>query len=115
MECAPGGLFVIIGRRTFSAAQNFSTYLDFHTNAIFVGEPTGSCPTFNGESIEFTLPNTGTRVNISDLLWQSGWPMDRRPWIPPDLYARPHSRPTALAAMSALEAIARDIENPTST
>jgi hypothetical protein len=107
----PGKLFVIIGRRTFSAAQNFSTYLDFHTEAIFVGEPTGSAPTVNGESIEFTLLNTGTRVNISDLLWQSGWPWDRRPWIPPDLYAPPTFAAYREGRDVALEAIAREIAN----
>jgi len=45
-----GRLFVIIGRRTLSAAQNMSTYFERYTNAIFVGEPTGSSlrrsPTF---------------------------------------------------------------------
>jgi hypothetical protein len=108
---ARGRLFVIIGRRTFSAAQNFSTYLDLHTAATFVGEPTGSCPTFNGESVEFTLPCTGTRVNISDLLWQSGWPDDRRPWIPPDLYAPPTFAAYREGRDVALEAIAREIAN----
>ncbi len=109
---ARGKLFVIIGRRTFSAAQNFATYLDLHTAAIFVGEPTGSCPTFNGESIEFTLPITGTRVNISDLLWQSGWPWDRRPWIPPDLYAPPTFAAYREGRDVCLEAIAEEIANP---
>jgi hypothetical protein len=32
-----GKLFVIIGRRTFSAAQNAATYIERHTNATFVG------------------------------------------------------------------------------
>jgi hypothetical protein len=41
-----GKLFVIIGRRTFSAAQNAATYIERHTNATFVGEPTGSSPNF---------------------------------------------------------------------
>ena len=36
----PGKLFVIIGRRTFSACQNLVNELDNYTNAIFVGEPT---------------------------------------------------------------------------
>lgn len=41
-----GALFVIIGRNTFSAAQNSATLLDRHTHAVFVGEPTGSRPSF---------------------------------------------------------------------
>ena len=40
-----GRLFVIIGRATFSAAQNGATMIERHTEAIFVGEPTGSSPT----------------------------------------------------------------------
>jgi hypothetical protein len=110
---ARGRLFGIIGRRTFSAAQNFATYLDLHTQVIFAGEPTGSKPTFNGESVEFQLPWSGTRVNISDLVWQSGWPWDRRPWIPPDLFVSPSFAAYAAGRDEALEAIAREIEYPT--
>ena len=44
-----GKLFVIIGRRVFSAAQNAATLFERHTNAMFVGEPTGSSPNYVGE------------------------------------------------------------------
>lgn len=108
-----GKLFVIIGRRTWSAAQNLATYLDFHTKAIFVGEPTGSSPNFTGESVEFRLPWSGTRVNVSDLFWQSGWPWDRRPWIPPDLLTPPGWEAYRAGRDVALEAIEREIANPT--
>src|SRR5262249_16818710 len=46
-----GKLFVVIGRNTFSAAQNTTTDIEMHTNATFVGEPTGSSPNFIGETI----------------------------------------------------------------
>jgi hypothetical protein len=39
-----GSLYVIIGRMTCSAAQNIATMLQQHTNATFVGEPSGSPP-----------------------------------------------------------------------
>jgi tetratricopeptide (TPR) repeat protein len=84
-----GRLFVIIGRKTFSAAQNGASLMNRHTEAIFVGEPTGSSPTFVGESIEFELPYSGAWANVSDLLWQSTWPMDYRIWIAPTLYTPP--------------------------
>jgi tetratricopeptide (TPR) repeat protein len=84
-----GRLFVIIGRGTFSAAQNFTSLLEKHTAALFVGEPTGSSPTFVGETVEFELPYSKTQVNVSDLLWQGTWPMDYRIWIAPALYAPP--------------------------
>jgi len=90
-----GMLFVIIGRRTFSAAQNTVTAIDRELNAIFVGEPTGSRPNFIGETIPFMLPYSKVGVNVSDLYWQTSWPEDHRTWIAPDIYA-----PATFAAFS---------------
>ncbi|MBI3407315.1 MAG: hypothetical protein HY040_03030 [Planctomycetes bacterium] len=84
-----GKLFVITGRFTFSAAQNCTTDIEAHTNALFVGEPTGASPSFIGESIRFDLPYSKMTGTISDLLWQRSWPMDYRTWIAPQLYAPP--------------------------
>lgn len=84
-----GGLFIIVGRNTFSAAQNTATLLDRHTHAVFVGEPTGSRPNFVGETAPFRLPYSGLRVNVSDLYWQTSWPLDHRGAIAPDIYAPP--------------------------
>ncbi len=84
-----GKLFVIIGRRTFSAAQNTTTFIERHTKAIFVGEPTGSRPNFVGEETPFVLPYSKILVNVSDLYWQSSWPTDYRTWIAPQIYTPP--------------------------
>ena len=84
-----GNLYVIIGRRTYSAAQNTSTYLERFTNPIFVGEPTGSSPNFVGEEEPLILPYSKMPINVSDLFWQSSWPTDRRNWIAPLLYTPP--------------------------
>lgn len=84
-----GALFIIIGRMTFSAAQNTVTAIERETNAIFVGEPTGSRPNFIGEGIEFELPYSKVQANASDLFWQTSWPSDYRTWIAPDIYAPP--------------------------
>jgi hypothetical protein len=84
-----GKLFVIIGRRTFSAAQNGATLIERHTDAIFVGEPTGASPNFVGEDIPFQLPYSKLWANVSDLYWQSSWPMDYRTWIAPHIYTPP--------------------------
>ncbi|MGH3679325.1 MAG: tetratricopeptide repeat protein [Natronosporangium sp.] len=100
-----GHLFVIIGRHTFSAAQNFTTALDRHTNAIFVGEPTGSRPNFVGETIPFELPYSKLQANVSDLYWQSSWPFDHRSWIAPDLYAPPSFEAFAANRDVAMEAV----------
>lgn len=84
-----GNLFVIIGRRTFSAAQNTTTELERRTQAILVGEPTGSNPNFIGESIVVRLPYSGWVMSPSDLWWQHSMPMDYRVWTHPQLYAPP--------------------------
>jgi tetratricopeptide (TPR) repeat protein len=84
-----GALFVIIGRLTFSAAQNTATAIGRETEPIFVGEPTGSRPNFNGETIPFELPYSKLRANVGDLFWQTSWPEDHRTWIAPDIYAPP--------------------------
>jgi hypothetical protein len=84
-----GALFVIIGRLTFSAAQNTVTAIERETGAIFVGEPTGSRPNFIGERIDFELPYSKVRANAADLYWQTSWPTDYRTWTAPDIYAPP--------------------------
>jgi hypothetical protein len=93
-----------IGRRTFSAAQNTATAIERETNAIFVGEPTGSRPNFIGETIPFQLPYGKTLVNVADLCWQTSWPMDHRPWIAPELYAPPPRATRAAADLRVLPA-----------
>jgi hypothetical protein len=84
-----GKLFVIIGRRTYSAAQNLATYLERYTNATFVGEPTGSSPNFVGEEAPITLPYSKVMANVSHLFWQSSWPQDQRIWLAPQIYVPP--------------------------
>lgn len=100
-----GQLFVIIGRRTFSAAQNAATLIERNTSAIFVGEPTGSSPNFIGEEIPFELPYSKLMANVSDLYWQSSWPFDYRTWIAPVLYAPPSFELYRANRDPALEAI----------
>jgi hypothetical protein len=101
-----GKLFVIIGRRTFSAAQNAATYFERYTNATFVGEPTGSSPNFVGEEMPFILPYTKIVANVSDLSWKTGWPQDYRTWIAPQLYTPPTFAMYRAGRDPAMEAIA---------
>lgn len=79
----PGKVFVITGRHTFSAAQNFVNTFEKFTNAVFVGEPTGATPNHYGDASEFTLPNSGIVVRASTLWWQDMDPRDTRPWTGP--------------------------------
>lgn len=104
-----GSLFVIIGRRTYSAAQNITSFLDLHTDAIFVGEPTGSSPSFIGETSYWTLPYSKIEMNISDLYWVGTWPGDYRIWTAPAIYTPPtfaayrENRDPAMEAILALD------------
>jgi tetratricopeptide (TPR) repeat protein len=100
-----GHLFVIIGRRTFSAAQNAATLLQRFTNATFVGEPTGSSPNFVGEDDPFVLPYSKLKVNVSTLAWQSSIPQDKRSWIAPLIYVPPTFAAYRAKRDEALEAI----------
>jgi hypothetical protein len=86
----PGALFVIVGRNTFSAAMCCVGHIDRNTEAIFVGEPTGSSPNFIGESaVQIKLPYSKLRGSVSDLYWQNTVAMDYRTWIAPQIYAQP--------------------------
>lgn len=80
-------LFVIIGRRTFSAAQQLANQLDWWTQATFVGEPTGQRVSQYGDSDRIVLANSGFSVHISTLFHQAPDPRDNRVFIPPDIYA----------------------------
>ncbi len=82
-----GALFVIIGRRNFSAAQNLINDIANYTDAIFVGEPTASPANFFGDATSIVLPNSKLRVSASTLWWQDADPRDRRIWTAPDLAA----------------------------
>ncbi len=79
----PGRLFVITGRITFSAAQNYVNDLEQYTSAIFVGEPTGEHPNAYGDARPVELPNSKFTPRISTLYWQDLDPRDARPWTAP--------------------------------
>jgi len=81
----PGGLYVLIGPATFSAAQNLANRLERETYALFVGAPTGLSPNHYGDSKIFTGPSTGLTAMVSTLSWYDSYPQDKRLWIMPDL------------------------------
>jgi tetratricopeptide (TPR) repeat protein len=78
-------IFVLPGRHTFSAAQNFVNWVERLTDAVFVGEPTGSRPNFTGETTPVTLPYSGLQGSISSRYWQDSHSNDDRLWIAPDI------------------------------
>jgi hypothetical protein len=58
-------LFVITGRRTFSAAMTNAIDFKKQTNATIIGEPPGERPNSWSENDEFTLPNSKLMVSYS--------------------------------------------------
>ncbi|MGH9947977.1 MAG: S41 family peptidase [Pyrinomonadaceae bacterium] len=82
-----GHFFVIIGRQTFSAAQNLVNSLEKNTNAVFVGEPTGSHVNMYGDARRFTLPNSKLTVRASTLWHQDNIELDKRTFTAPQVSA----------------------------
>ncbi|MGE0352091.1 MAG: hypothetical protein AB7I33_11005 [Gemmatimonadales bacterium] len=108
----PGGVFVITGRRTYSAAMNLVNELETYSNATFAGEPTGSPPNFFGDHEPLTLPNSGLALNISTLWWQTANPRDQRPFIAPGIYAETGSEDYRTNLDPVMAAILRRITQP---
>ena len=60
-----GGLYVVVGRRTFSAAMVNAIDFRKETNAVLVGEPIGERPNSYSENDEMTLPHSRLVVSYS--------------------------------------------------
>ena len=86
-----GNVFVLMGRETFSAAQNLLTDITKYTNAILVGEPSGSKPNHIGEAGWFKLPYSGLMGLISTQFHQTSKAEDNRNWIAPHIPISPLS------------------------
>ena len=80
-----GKIFVLMGRGTFSAAQNLLTEITKFTNAILVGEPSGSKPSFIGEAGWFKLPYSGLLGIVASQYHQTSKAEDFRQWIAPHI------------------------------
>lgn len=101
----PDRLFVITGRRTFSAAMNLTRDLAQWTNATLVGEPTGNASFFFGDHVQVPLPASGITLNVSTLPWPPYDPRDRRDFVAPALYTPPNSADYRAGTDPALRAI----------
>ena len=82
-----GRLFVLVGKRTYSAAVIFLTELVVHTNAIVLGDPP-ACP-FNFFSDAVSrghLPNSGFELMVASRQIDNAWSPDTV-YYPPDIPA----------------------------
>ena len=80
-----GVLYVLVGRRTFSAAGNLAAALERRTRATFAGEPTGSAPIHFGDNVSILLPRSKVIGRLATRLWRDDLPGVNRPAIEPDL------------------------------
>jgi hypothetical protein len=80
-----GKLFVLTGRKTFSAAICFASQLQMRSQAIFVGEPAGDAPSGPGDAETYSLPNSKARATLSHLFWNNTFSLDKRIELTPDL------------------------------
>lgn len=87
-----GKLFAIIGRRVFSAGGYLAQRLQYTTNAIFVGEPTGTSVNGYGEHDVISLPNSGLDVLVSSAFYQNGFEQDNRQAVEPQLPVKVFAR-----------------------
>ena len=60
-----GGLYVILGRQTYSSAVLNAVEFDHKTHATFVGESPSSVPNHYGDVSSFILPNSKLRIDYS--------------------------------------------------
>jgi len=84
---APGHLYVITGRYTFSAAMNNAAQFRTATHATLVGEPPGEVPNSYQERRSFRLPHSHLLVNYSSAYYRF-LPTDQ-PALVPDHLAAP--------------------------
>jgi len=82
-----GRTFVLVGRRTFSAAQMLVNELEQYTRVTIVGEPTGSRPDSFGDPRKVRLKNSGLTLRVSRLHWSSYMAFDERESTVPDFVA----------------------------
>ncbi|MGE5592462.1 MAG: S41 family peptidase, partial [Betaproteobacteria bacterium] len=64
-EIFRGEVYVLTSWRSFSAAVDFAAILRDNSLAKVVGAPTGGTPTEYGDTLSFSMPNTGWRFSVS--------------------------------------------------
>lgn len=87
-----GCLFVLVGKRTYSAAVIFLTEMVEHTNAIVIGDPP-ACPFnfFSDAEVRGRLPNSGFQLAVASRQVDNAWSPDTV-YFPPDIPAPFSSR-----------------------
>jgi|GEM_PF-1390742 len=64
-ELFRGEVYVLTSWHSFSAAVDFAAILQDNRLARVIGAPTGGTPTEYGDTLSFSMPNTGWRFSVS--------------------------------------------------
>lgn len=101
-----GHLYVLTGRRSFSAAVLLVAEMMIHTNALLVGEPSGASQNMFSDMVNRgTLPNSGAVLFVSSEYFNIAWPAGKNHAIPPHFPAPFSSADFFSGKDPALEAI----------
>ena len=101
-----GHLYVLTGRRSFSAAVLLVAEMMLHTRALLVGEPCGAAQNMFSDMVNLgTLPNSGTVLVVSSEYFNIAWPAGKNHTIPPHFPAPFSSTDFFSGKDPALEAI----------
>jgi hypothetical protein len=76
-------VYVLLGRRTYSAAANFLTDLERLADPVFVGEPSSECCALFGDPASVRLPYSRIQGEFTAMKWNLSYPMDQRREITP--------------------------------
>jgi hypothetical protein len=101
----PDHLFVITGRRTFSAAMVNAIDFKKRTHATIIGEPPGEKPNSYSENDEMELPHSGLIISYSTRYYQ--FLEEDAPAFEPVIRADPNWKDFAAGVDPALERIRR--------
>ena len=78
-------VYVLMGRRSYSATGNFVTDLERLVDPIFVGEASSECCNLYGDAARVILPYSGTQGEVTAVKWQLSAPGDRRREMSPEV------------------------------
>lgn len=104
-------VWVLIGRRTFSAAGNFVTDLERLTNPVFVGEASSECCNLYGDPVSVVLPWSSVQGELTAVKWQLSAPGDRRREMSPEIPVQLTARAYFAGEDPALAAVYRAIQS----
>jgi hypothetical protein len=80
-------LYLLVGRKTFSAGLGWAGELLRHTDATVIGEPAGAALNSYGDPVDRPFPKTGLRLGVSSLRHDMANSDDVREFIPIDIPA----------------------------